>query len=85
MEPRRLTGAERERMERESDARKRRTSVRVGTGGLVLLFAGAIGIILSPANAILLIALMVCGIVLLMAAFLLVRTPWVGMLRPAEK
>ena len=85
MESRRLTGAERQREERESAVRRRRTSVRVGTGGLVLLFAGAIGVILSPANAILLIAVMVCGIVLLMAAFLLVRMPWVGMLGPGEK
>ena len=85
MESRRLTGAERQREERESAVRRQRTSIRVGTGGLVLLFAGAIGVILSPANAILLIAVMVCGIVLLMAAFLLGRMPWVGMLGPGEK
>ena len=85
MEPGRPTASERQREERESAVRKRRTSVRVGTGGLVLLFAGAIGIIVSPANAILLLAVMVCGVVLLMAAFVLVRTPWVGMLRPGEK
>ncbi|HWM52135.1 MAG TPA: hypothetical protein VNP71_03110 [Thermoplasmata archaeon] len=54
-------------------ARKRKTSLLAGILGLVLLFAGSIGVIVSPLNAFVLIVVIGTGIVLLLVAFLLVR------------
>jgi len=56
-------------------ARKRRTSILAGVLGLILLFAGSIGVIVSPLSALVLIVVMGTGIVLLLVAFLLVRGP----------
>ncbi len=64
----------RARAEREAAARKRTISIRVGVLGLVLVFGGAVGVIVSPADALLLFAPMAIGIVLLITAFLLART-----------
>ncbi len=74
MEPVRVKAVARARAEREAAARKRTISIRVGVLGLVLVFGGAVGVIVSTADALLLIAPMATGIVLLIAAFLLVRT-----------
>jgi len=56
-------------------ARKRKTSIVAGILGLVLLFAGSIGILISPSIALVMIVVMGTGIVLLLVAFLLVRGP----------
>jgi len=46
-----------------------------GILGLILLFAGSIGVLVSPLSALVLIVVMGTGIVLLLVAFLLVRGP----------
>ena len=69
----RVTAAERVQEEREQAMRRRRTSVRIGTAGVTVLFAAGIGVVLSPSNAATLVAVMLFGIVLIGAAFLLVR------------
>jgi hypothetical protein len=51
------------------------TSILAGVLGLALVFAGGIGVIVSPLSALLLIVVMGTGIVLLLIAFLLVRGP----------
>ena len=73
MQPPRVTAAERAREEREQAMRRRRTSVRIGTAGVIVLFAAGIGVVLSPSDAATLVAVMLLGIVLIGAAFLLVR------------
>ena len=56
-------------------ARKRKTSILAGVLGLALVFAGGIGVIVSPLSALVLIVVMGTGIVFLLVAFLLVRGP----------
>ena len=46
-----------------------------GILGLVLLFTGSIGVIISPSSALVFIVVMGTGIVLLLVAFLLARGP----------
>ncbi len=75
MEPKPSRAAERRRLQEEVAARKRKTSILAGILGLVLLFAGSIGIIVSPLSALVLIVVMGTGIGLLLVAFLLVRGP----------
>ncbi len=75
MEPKPSRAAERRRAEQELAARKRRTSILAGILGLILLFAGSIGVLVSPLSALVLIVVMGTGIVLLLAAFLLMRGP----------
>ena len=53
--------------------RKRKTSILAGILGLVLLFAGSIGVLIAPSSALVLIVVMGTGIVLLLVAFFLVR------------
>jgi len=72
MAPPRTTAAEREREAREAAVRRRGLSARVGTVGVVLLFLGGIGTILSPENVATMIGVIVVGIVLVLAAFLLI-------------
>ncbi len=69
----RTTAAERQRQEREETARRNRWSVRLGTLGVFLLFLGGIGVVLFPTDALPLIAVMILGILLLLAAFLMLR------------
>jgi len=73
MDAPRPTRAEREREAREAAMRHRRTSVRLGASGIVLLFLGAIGTILSPDAVSLLLVVMIAGLVLIVAAFLEIR------------
>ena len=68
-----MTAAERAREERERATRRRRTSVRIGSLGLAVLFASGIGVFFSPGDAAAFLGLMAAGIVLLAIAFLLVR------------
>ncbi|OGS47213.1 MAG: hypothetical protein A3K66_00370 [Euryarchaeota archaeon RBG_16_67_27] len=72
MAPPRTTAAEREREAREAAVRRRGLSARVGTVGVVLLFLGGIGTILSPENVATMIGVIVVGIVLVLAALLLI-------------
>ncbi|MGQ0796723.1 MAG: hypothetical protein ACT4OI_02490 [Methanobacteriota archaeon] len=76
----RPTRAEREREAREAAMRHRRTSVRLGSAGVALLFVGAIGTLLSPDAVSFLIVVMIVGFVLILAAFLLIRRTAGGML-----
>jgi len=73
MDAPRPTRADRDREAREVGMRHRRTSVRLGTSGIVLLFLGAIGTILSPDAVSLLLVVMIAGLVLIVAAFLEIR------------
>ena len=73
MEPRPSRVAERRRVQEQVAARKRKTSIVTGILGLVLLFAGSIGVLISPSIALVMIVVMGTGIVLLLVAFLLVR------------
>lgn len=75
MEPKPSRAAERRRVQEEVAARKRKTSILAGILGLALVFAGGIGVIVSPSSALVLIVVMGTGIVLLFVAFLLVRGP----------
>jgi len=75
VEPKPSRVAERRRVQEEVAARKRRTSIGAGILGLVLLFAGSIGVLISPLSALVLIVVMGTGIVLLLVAFLLLRGP----------
>ena len=75
MEPRPSRVAERRRVQEQVAARKRKTSIVTGILGLVLLFAGSIGVLISPSIALVMIVVMGTGIVLLLVAFLLVRGP----------
>ncbi len=69
----RRTAAEREREAKEAAQRSARLSVRVGTVGVVVLFACGLGVWLLPAYVFGFIGGMAVGILLLAAAFLLVR------------
>ncbi len=71
--PRRTTAAERKRAEREEAQRNARLSMRVGTLGVAALFLSGIGVWLLPDFVYAFIAGMVLGILLILAAFLLVR------------
>lgn len=64
----------RERAAREDMVRRRRLSIRLGSAGLVLLFLGAIGTVLYPDAVVGLLGVMVAGFVLVLAAFLVVRS-----------
>jgi len=75
VEPKPSRLAERRRVQDQVIARKRKTSILIGLLGLILLFAGSIGVIVSPSSALVLIVVMGTGIVLLLVAFLLVRGP----------
>jgi len=75
VEPRPSRVAERRRVQEQVAARKRKTSIVTGILGLVLLFAGSIGVLISPSIALVMIVVMGTGIVLLLVAFLLVRGP----------
>jgi len=66
--------------------RRREERVRLGTGGLLLVFAGGLGVVVSPENGIVLLGVMVAGLALLAIAFVLVRTPVADLLRlPPER
>ena len=79
MEPRPSRVAERRRVQEQVAARKRKTSIVTGILGLVLLFAGSMGVLISPSIALVMIVVMGTGIVLLVVAFLLVRGPIVAL------
>src|SRR5439155_3716583 len=83
VEPRRSRAAERRRLSEEVAIRKRKTSLVAGTLGLALVFAGGIGVIVSPQSALALIVAMGAGIVLLLVAFLLLRGPMTALSRKA--
>ncbi len=80
MESSRTTPAERAREAREAAARRRKTSVRLGTVGVVLLFAAGIGVILTPQNVAVLLGVMGIGIVVIASALVLVQKPIEGLL-----
>lgn len=65
--------------------RRRKTSVRLGVAGVVLLFAGGIGVILFPAVVASLLLLMATGLALIGAAFVLLRTPMSKLLQMPDK
>ncbi len=58
-------------MEQERGARRRRRSIVVGVTGIVLLFAAALGILATSLATAPLLAVMIAGLVLLIAAFVL--------------
>jgi len=68
-----MTAAEREREEREETQRKTRTSMRLGALGVVALFASGFGVWFASDYALLFLGGMVVGVLLLVAAFFLVR------------
>jgi len=70
---------ERRRLQEAVAARRRRTSILAGVLGLALLFAGGIGVIISPSNSLALIVVMSTGIVFLLVAFFLARNTIVGL------
>lgn len=85
MQPPGRTAAERAREAKEQAARRRRTSIRIGAAGLLVLFASGVSVVLSPQNAAALIAVMAAGIVLLAVAFLLVRPKMQGLFENANE
>jgi len=80
MESSRTKPADRAREAREAAVRRRRTSVRLGAAGLVLLFAAGIGVVLSPGNVAVLLGVMGIGIVLIGSALVLLQRPIAGLL-----
>jgi len=86
VEPVPSRAAERRRLQDAVAARQRRTSILAGVLGLALLFAGAVGVIISPLTSLALIVVMSTGIVFLIVALFLARNPIVGLLaRPPHK
>jgi len=79
VEPGPSRAAERRRLQEAIAARTRRTSILAGVLGLALLFAGGIGVIVSPSNSLALIVVMSTGIVFLLVAFFLARNTIVGL------
>ena len=79
MEPGPSKAAERRRLQEAVAARRRRTSVLAGVLGLALLFAGGIGVIVSPSITLALIVVMSTGIVFLLVAFFLARNAIAGL------
>ncbi len=73
MDAPRKTYAERQAMVREEAQGKARRSVRLGTLGIVVLFACGLGLWLLPDWALPFLAGMVLGILVILYAFLLVR------------
>ena len=71
--PRRTTAAEREREAREDAARKSKLGMRVGTTGVIVLFLGGVATLLLPDWIVAFLGVMVLGILLVLAAFLLMR------------
>jgi len=69
----RRTAAEREREAREEAQRDARRSIRLGAVGIILLFLSGVGVVLLPDYVFAFIGGMVVGILLILAAFLLVR------------
>ncbi len=69
----RRTAAERKREAQEEAQRQARRSVRVGTVGVAVLFLSGVGAWLAPDFVFAFIGGMVVGIVLLLAAFFMVR------------
>ncbi len=69
----RMSAAEREREAREETQRRTRLSMRLGAVGILLLFASALGAWLASAYIVVFLGGMGLGLVLLLAAFLLVR------------
>lgn len=67
------TAAERRREAREEAQRKARESVRLGGIGIAILFLCGVGTWLLPDYAYAFVGGMVLGILLILAAFLLVR------------
>lgn len=91
VEPSRSPAAERGREERERAKRRRSLSLRVGLLGLVTLFAGGLAIALIgfkvlPGTGLILplVAAMVIGLLLIAAAFLLVRPSVPALIREFE-
>jgi len=68
-----MSAAERSREEREAVMRQRGLSIRVGTLGTILFFAGALGTVLMPESVVLLLVVMVLGLVLIVGALFLIR------------
>jgi|GEM_PF-4553485 len=66
------TAKERERAERERAMRRRHLSIRVGGTGLGLLFLGGIVILVAPGYLTAMLVVMVLGVVLLVAALVVV-------------
>jgi len=79
VEPVPSKAAERRRLQEAVAARRRRTSILAGVLGLALLFAGGVGVIVSPAYSLALIVVMSTGIVFLLVAFFLARNRIVGL------
>ncbi|OGS62133.1 MAG: hypothetical protein A3K59_03690 [Euryarchaeota archaeon RBG_19FT_COMBO_69_17] len=79
MDAPKMTAADRERLTRERVAARRRRSGRLGGIGVALLFLGGVGTILAPEYVVGLIVVMSVGIVLVVAAFLLVRDGVAGL------
>lgn len=68
-----MTAAEKERAQREETQRKTQASLRLGAAGVVLLFASGLGVWLASAYVLLFLGGMVIGVLLILAAFVLVR------------
>jgi Flp pilus assembly protein TadB len=81
VEPVPSRATERRRLQEAVAARRRRTSIFAGVLGLALLFAGGVGVIVSPLTSLALIVLMSTGIVFLLVAFFLARNAIVGLPR----
>lgn len=79
MDAPKMTAADRERLARERAAERRRRSGRLGGVGVAILFLGGVGTILAPEFVVGLLVLMSVGIVLVVAAFLLVRDGVAGL------
>jgi hypothetical protein len=69
----RRTAAERDREAREAERRKTRLSMRLGGLGVLILFLSGLGAWLVTPFILVFLAGMVVGILLILAAFLLVR------------
>ncbi len=78
------TAAERAREAREAAQRNTRRSLRLGTLGVVVLFLSGIGVLVLTDYVFVFVGGMAVGIVLLLAAFLLVRGSVLALTRSDE-
>ncbi len=69
----RRTAAEREREGKEAAQRNARRSLRLGTAGVIVLFLSGLAVWLLPDFVFVFIGGLVVGILLILAAFLMVR------------
>ncbi len=80
----RTSAKDHDREARERIESRRRVSIRLGSAGIILLFVAGAGILVSPETVSALLFVMVLGLILVVAAFLMIRDVGGGLLKLRE-